>query len=99
MFLSNEPFGFEHGHIIADGRRGHAELVALEQGLRSHGRLGGDVIRDDGAQDFLAAGIGGAGHDFKVIRSGGMVVEAAPIRRGVLAGRQRCQMVSLLWSP
>ena len=71
MFLGNEALGFEHGHVIADRRRGHAELVALEQGLGADGRLRRDVVRNDRAQDFLAAGIGGAGHDFKVIRSGG----------------------------
>ena len=39
VFLGNEAFGFEHGHVIANRRRGHAQLVALEQGLGADGRL------------------------------------------------------------
>ena len=71
VFLGNEALGLEHGHVVADRRRGHAQLVALQQGLRADGRLGGDVVRDDGAQDLLAASIGRAGHVSKAIRSGG----------------------------
>ena len=45
-------------HVIADGGRGDAQLVALQERLRANGFLGGNIVRHDGAQDFLAAGIG-----------------------------------------
>ena len=58
VLLGDKALGFEHGHVIADGGRGDAQLVALQERLRANGLLGGNIVRHDGAQDFLAAGIG-----------------------------------------
>ena len=41
----------EDGHVVADRRRRHVEVVPVHQGLRADGFHGGDVVADDGAQD------------------------------------------------
>ncbi len=48
----------QHRHVVADGGRGHPEVVALDQRAGAHGLLRGDVVLDDGPQDVEATIVG-----------------------------------------
>ena len=50
--LDDEALGLEHRHVVADGRAGHSQRVPVDEGLGADRFLGGDVVRDDGAQDI-----------------------------------------------
>ena len=49
--LHNEALFFEHGHVVAYGRRADAEFVPLEQRLRDHRFASRHVIFHDRAED------------------------------------------------
>ena len=58
--VGQEAGGLELGEDAAHGRAGHAQAVALDQGLAAD-RLGGrDVFLDDGPKDRLRAEVQGA---------------------------------------
>ena len=48
--LGDEALLLQHRHVVADGGRGDAELVAVDEGLGADRLLGGDVVLDDRAQ-------------------------------------------------
>src|SRR5436190_15249076 len=50
MRLSDEALVLERRHVVADGGRGDAEVVPLDQRLRPDGLLGADVVLDDRAK-------------------------------------------------
>ena len=45
-------------HVVADGRRGHAQAVALHEGLGPHGLARAHVVGDDGGQDLETSVVG-----------------------------------------
>ena len=53
--LGDVPLLLEHRHVVADGGRGHAEVVPFGEGLAAHGVVGGDIVLDDGPEDLKAA--------------------------------------------
>jgi hypothetical protein len=53
--LGDEPLVLERRHVIADGRRGDAQIVPLHERLGAHRLVGGDVVLHDRAQDGESA--------------------------------------------
>jgi hypothetical protein len=51
----DQLFVFEEGHIVADRRRGDAELVAIDDRLAADRLVRVDVILNDRAEDLQAA--------------------------------------------
>ena len=49
--LGDEALVLEGSHVVADGRRRDAEVVALHERLRSHRLMRGHVVLDDGPKD------------------------------------------------
>ena len=45
-------------HVVADGCRGHAQAVALHEGLGPHGLARAHVVGDDGGQDLETSVVG-----------------------------------------
>ena len=41
-------------HVVADGGRGDAQAVALDQGARAHRFAGAHVVGDNGGEDLEA---------------------------------------------
>ena len=60
MRLGDVPLGLQHRHVVADGGAGNAQVVALYQGLRADGFLGGHKVGDDGAQHLKTTLVGTA---------------------------------------
>src|SRR5699024_6366661 len=55
MLLGDVAVLLEGGHVVADRRGGHAQLVPVKEHLGTHWLLQGDVVRHDGAQHLAAA--------------------------------------------
>jgi hypothetical protein len=51
----DELLVLEERHVVADGRRGHAELVPFDDRLAADGLVGVDVVLHDRAEDLQAA--------------------------------------------
>src|SRR5699024_4809858 len=50
--LDDEALRLEHRHVVADGRTRHPQGVPVDQRLRAHRLVGGDVVGDDRTQDI-----------------------------------------------
>ena len=56
--LGDVALGLQHRHVVAHGRAGDAEIVALDEGLGADRLLGGNEVGDDGAQHLEATVVG-----------------------------------------
>src|SRR6185312_10918550 len=56
--LSDVALGLEHRHVVADGRRRDAQVMALHQRLGTDRFLGGDEVGDNGPQHLKPTVIG-----------------------------------------
>ena len=52
--LGDVALGLQHRHVVADGGAGHAQVVPVDEGLRTDRFLGGDEVGNDGAQHLEA---------------------------------------------
>src|SRR4029079_15917998 len=52
------PLGLQHRHVIAHGRAGNAEIVPLDECLRTDRLLGGHEVGDDGTQHLKTTVVG-----------------------------------------
>ncbi len=52
VWLGDVALILEHGHVVADRRRGDAQVVAFDERLAPDGLTGIDIVGHDGLQDF-----------------------------------------------
>ena len=90
-------------HVVADGRRGHAQPVALHEGLGPHGLARAHVVGDDGGQDLETSVVGhgsSSPHQCRDAISAGAGRQAArtPVGCGQRLALTPCECHLTLWS-